>query len=163
MEELITGDIFVARPTAQTLVAWNPFWDCVDILFHFQNSDVTDGDEELTEWRLYWVAGIALLRTIGHVLVKVDSKTSQHHARAIDDLWQQFKSDRESNRIFWKFIEKERNNILKTYSFGARLSNDDHDGYYVATEEGEDAFQKFREAVYWWRHQLTSIENKLHK
>ena len=111
----ITGDIFVRRIPRQTLKAWGPFSDCVTILFQFQNSDVTDGDQELPERRLYWVAGIALLRTVGHVLAKVDAKTSETHAQAIQNLWKGFRSDREDSLIFCEFIEKERNNLLKTY------------------------------------------------
>lgn len=158
LADIITGDIFVYSPPKQSLKAWEPFWDCVGILFNFQNSDVADGDEELPEWRLYWVAGIALLRTVGHVLAKVDSQSSLKHSRAISDLWDQLRGDRGSHRIFWDFIEKERNNLLKTYEFGAQLSKDE-DGYYVATSDGDDAFQLFRYAVYWWRKQLTDLED----
>ncbi len=163
MDDFITGDIFILRPPKQTLKGWQPFWDCVAILFQFENSDVADGDEELPEWRMYWVAGIALLRTIGHVLAKVDSQTSAKHSQEIDDLWTRLKSDREASWIFWEFIEKERNNLLKTYSFGARIEWDE-DGYCcVISEDGEDAFQLFRQAVYWWRHQLMELEDNLSK
>lgn len=157
MDSYITGDIFVRSPPKQTLEAWVPFWDCVAILFEFQNSDV---DEEHTEWRIYWVAGIALLRTIGHVLAKADTLTSPKHKAEIEALWARWKSDLEANSVFWNFIEKERNNLLKTYSFGAELAKDD-EGYFVKYKGGEDAFQLFREAVYWWRHQLMALEERL--
>jgi len=160
MIDYVTGDIFTRSPPRQTLKGWDPFWDCVDILFHFQNSDVADGDEELPEWRLYWVAGIALLRTIGHVLAKVDAKSSAQHSQAIDNLWRRFNADREGSWIFWEFIEKERNNLLKTYSFGAQLAPDE-DGYRVEFADGQDAFQLFRQAIYWWRHQLMELEDTL--
>lgn len=146
----------------QTLKGWEPFWDCVGILFHFQNSDVTDGNEELPEWRLYWVAGVALLRTIGHVLAKADAKSSPNHTQEIDNLWSRLRSDRESSWIFWDFIEKERNNLLKTYSFGARLAHDEK-GAYIEFGDGDDAFQLYRQAVYWWRHQLMELEATLSK
>jgi hypothetical protein len=150
----VTGDIFVFSPPRQTLKAWSPFWDCVAILFEFQNSEV---DEEHSEWRLSWVAGIALLRTIGHVLAKADAATSLRHGTEIDRLWEDWKSDRTQSSIFWDFVEKERNNLLKTYTFGARLARNT-EGYYVEFEDGEDAFQLFRQAVYWWRHQLMTLE-----
>jgi hypothetical protein len=157
-ETLITGDIFVFSPPRQTLLAWQPYADCVGILFSFQNSDTFDGDDELPEWRISWVAGVALLRTIGHVLSKVDAKTSERHRDAINGLWAELKFDRDANRIFWNFIEKERNSILKTYQFGAR-PNHDEDGHYISMEDDRDAFQLFREAVYWWRLQLIKIED----
>ena len=153
----VTGDIFTLSPPRQTLKAWIPFWDCVTILFEFQNSDV---DEEHSEWRLLWVAGVALLRTIGHVLAKADATTSSRHKTEIDQLWATWKSDRAQYAIFWEFVEGERNNLLKTYTFGARLAQDSK-GYYVEFEDGEDAFQLFRQAVYWWRHQLMALEATL--
>ncbi|WP_037382643.1 hypothetical protein [Sinorhizobium americanum] len=157
MHEYVTGDIFTSRPPKQSLRAWEPFWDCVGILFQLQHLELVDGDEELPDWKLPWIAGIALLRTIGHVLAKVDANKSRDHSREIEHFWRALKSDRESSRIFWDFIENERNNLLKTYTFGARLVRDE-DGSYVEFNDGSDAFQTFRQAVYWWRYQLSLIE-----
>ena len=50
--------------------------------------------------------------------------------------------------------------FFKTYTFGAKLSVDE-DGYYIEFSDGQDAFQLFREAVYWWRHQLELLEEEL--
>lgn len=157
----VTGDIFVQSPPQQTLKAWSPLWDCVSILFWFQSSDVADGEEELPEWRIYWIAGLALLRTVGHVLAKVDAKMSPKHAEAIGALWKGFQADRDCSAIFWNFIERERNNLLKTYSFGAKLAWDEDQYAYVEFERGLDAFELFREAIYWWRHHLMALEHKL--
>ncbi|MFE1600602.1 hypothetical protein [Methylobacterium sp. ID0610] len=157
---IIRGNIFTHEPQNQTLKAWEPFWNCVGILFHFQNSDVEDCGEDLPEWRLYWVSGITLLRTIGHVLAKVDALTSGEHAAVISKWWKYISENPEEARIFWDFIERERNNLVKTYAFGAKLSHNEK-GYYVSFENGEDAFQLFREAVYWWRQELTNIENSI--
>jgi hypothetical protein len=153
----ITGDIFVFSPPKRTLKAWEPLRDCIDILFEFQNSDI---DEERTEWKLYWVAGVALLRAIGHVLAKSDSLASPKHKAEVDRIWAEWKADPQANGIFWDFIEEERNNILKTYTLGAQLARDER-GYYVAYRGNEDALQLFREAVYWWRHQLIHLETRL--
>ncbi|GBQ09045.1 hypothetical protein [Acetobacter cerevisiae] len=161
MQDYVTGDIFTFNPPQQTLAAWKPFWDCVTILFQFQNSDVDDGGEELKEWRLFWVAGLALLRTVGHVLDKVDAKKTSPHGKVIFERWKQWKNDKEQAEIFWNFIEKERNSLLKTYSFGARFVNDP-EGAYIEFEDGSDAFQLYRQAVYWWRKQLIEIEQSIH-
>jgi len=160
MASFVTGDIFTRTSPDQTLKAWEPFWDCVGILFHFQNSDIVDGDEELPEWRLHWVSGLALLRTVGHVLAKVDARDSPAHGEAVNGLWSKLKADKQSAAIFWEFIEEERNNLLKTYTFGAKLSSD-ADGYFIEFADGQDAFQLFREAVYWWRHHLELLEKEL--
>lgn len=153
----VTEDIFVLTPPKQTLKAWEPLWDCISILFEFQNSDV---DEERTEWKLYWIAGIALLRTIGHVLIKSDALISAKHKTEIGRLWAEWKADRQQNSIFWNFIENERNNVLKTYTIGAHLVKDEQ-GYYVAYMDDDDAFHLFRQAVYWSRHQLMELETRL--
>lgn len=58
-------------------------------------------------------------------------------------------------------MERERNNLLKTYSFGARLAWDEDEFPYVEFEDGQDAFERFREAVYWWRHHLMALELEL--
>jgi hypothetical protein len=63
------------------------------------------------------VACVALLRAVGHVLDKVDSKRSPAHKRLISSLWSDLTSDRLSYPIFWDFIASERNSILKEYKF----------------------------------------------
>jgi hypothetical protein len=167
MKSYVTGDMFVMKPPKQTLKAWQPYSDCVSILFSLNHTDVVDGDEELPDWRIYWVAGIALLRAVGHVLAKSDALTSDKHRNEINKLWKRWREDPDDNIIFHNFIEKERNNILKTYTFGAVLSkiyghdSGDDSKYIVTYSDGEDAFEMFREAVYWWRHQLMVLEDQL--
>jgi hypothetical protein len=112
------SDIFVKKPPKITLDAWTPYSECVSILFELQNSDL---DDDHPEWRISWIAGIALLRAIGHVLDKVDSIKSAKHKKAIARLWSSWKSDKSTNWIFWDFIEQERNNILKIFKFGVEI------------------------------------------
>src|SRR3990170_5538825 len=114
------SDIFTRVPPEQTLAAWRPFWATVSILFELQNSDI---DDEHPEWRFSWIAGVALLRTIGHVLDKVDAKVSQRHENAIRSTWNGWKNDRTTHWIFWEFVEDERNNVLKSYTFGVTLDD----------------------------------------
>lgn len=157
LRDLVTGDIFVLTPPKKSLKAWQPLDDCVVILFEFQNMDV---DDEHTEWRILWVAGIALLRAIGHVLAKSDMMTSGKHKLEIDRLWHRWKAHPDDSAIFWEFVEEERNNLLKTYEFGAALAHDEN-GFYVRYGNGENAFDLFRAAVYWWRHQLMLLEDRI--
>ena len=120
MDSFITGDIFTRTPPVQTLKAWAPYLDCVEILLQFQHFDIVDGDDELREWRLYWVSGVALLRTVGHVLAKVDALSSPAHSAAVDGLWATLKADKQPSSIFWSFIEKERNNLLQNIHFWSK-------------------------------------------
>jgi|SRR5665213_1043634 len=69
-------------------------------------------------FRISWVAIITLLRTVGHVLRKVDSQLSKDHKVVIDNHWQALNSSKPEPKIFWGFIEQERNNVLKQYKFG---------------------------------------------
>jgi hypothetical protein len=158
LKSWITGDIFTAPLPEITLEAWEPWGDTRLILFELQNSDI---DEEHYEWRLHWVAGVALLRTVGHVLRNVDALTSSKHRRSIDKAWTDWQQNKDDNWIFFDFIEKERNNILKEYSFGAALpaAMDGRTLAYGSTEF--DATELFREAVYWWRTQLLAFEAQL--
>ena len=101
------------------------------------------------------------MRAIGHVLHKVDAETNQRHQLVISQFWTKLKSDIDGNRIFFDFIEKERNNIIKEFSFGATLPPAEdgrllaHDGTHL------DGAQLYREAVYWWRAQLDHLEAQL--
>jgi len=128
-----------------------PYMDCVCVNFELQNSDI---DHEHPEWRMHWVFGVVMLRTVGHVLAKVDSRKSGAHKRLIQDFWNRWKADRAENWVFWEFIEDERNNILKAYEFGVEI--DEHGLWHARL--GEDGVQLLRESTYWWRLQLESIE-----
>jgi hypothetical protein len=73
-------------------------------------------------WRTRWVALVALLRAVGHVLSSVDSDRDARTKDAIDSAWNQLRRSRPEPRIFWDFIQDERNNVLKAYRFGAGLN-----------------------------------------
>ena len=154
----ITGDIFVSSEALVTLNAWEPFDFTVGILFELQNSDI---DDEHPEWRTHWIAGVAALRIIGHVLHKIDGLRSPRHKELIDAAWSRWSSDKDANWIFFDFIEKERNNILKEFSFGAKLPGISDERLLAYGTTDHDAAQLFREAVYWWRAQLRDLERSL--
>jgi hypothetical protein len=127
------------------------------VLFELQNSDI---DDEHPEWRRSWIAGVAMLRATGHVLQKVDASTSPRHKSVVDEAWMDWSLNKNENWIFFEFIEKERNNILKTFSFGAQLPASEDRRMLAYGNTDLDGAQLFREAVYWWRHQLRIIESK---
>jgi|SRR3954454_6492894 hypothetical protein len=154
-----SGDIFV-RSITITLHAWEP-WDFArNVLFEIQNSDI---DDEHPEWRMHWFSGVVALRAVGHVLNKVDASRSAAHRHVIDAWWVNVRSDDVENWIFHEFIERERNNILKEFSFGASLPPTE-DGRLLAYDGSHrDGAQLFREAIYWWRGQLEFLEDKLRR
>jgi hypothetical protein len=71
-------------------------------------------------WRTRWVAAVALLRTVGHVLDKVDGERNPELRAAITSAYAELKQTRPEPKIFWEFIEEERNNVLKIYQFGVQ-------------------------------------------
>ena len=73
-----------------------------------------DKASSVEDFRVLWVAELALLRTIGHVLHKVDRDRTKLRD-AIDCAWSRWNSDRAAYQLFWVFIEEERNVILKQY------------------------------------------------
>jgi len=67
------------------------------------------------EFRVRWVAAVTLLRAVGHVLRKVDGESSPRAKEAVRHAWERLPKD----DPLWRFIDDERNNVLKEYGFGA--------------------------------------------
>ena len=148
------SDLFVRESCPQTLAAWKPYYDCVGANFEFQNSDI---GIEFPEWRKKWIFAVVMLRTIGHVLKNVDSKKSNKIKLIIDENWNRWAKNKKDNWIFWEFILKERNNILKSYQIGIS----EHEDFIWHNEIEMDGIHIIREATYWWRAQLELIEQQL--
>lgn len=135
-------------------------------------------------WRTRWVAVVTLLRMVGHVLDKVDGARAPRLRSAIDAAYQELKAKRPEPLIFWEFIDKERNNLLKTYEFGVQQnvilrpggvwlnlrtgeSGADPSGpttYEDLVREGLFAGQDPRavvaEAIEWWKDYLRDVEDR---
>jgi len=136
---------------------------------------VLEDESDTVRFRLFWVAGVVLLRAVGHVLHKVDRDRSPAIKLQIDQAYEKWKGDRETNAIFWEFIDDERNRMLKEYEIGflsgpinvlvqpsGEIATLDHnlfcpiaDGRY----SGEDSRDVMAEGIAWWEKQLSAIEN----
>lgn len=79
--------------------------------------DMLEHEEDEQRWRVLWAGAVTLLRTVGHALHKVDGADNRVR-RAADAAWSRWKRDRSKHAVFWEFIEKERNNVLKEYRLG---------------------------------------------
>ena len=75
-----------------------------------------EDETDLRRWRIHWVAALALVRAVGHVLDKVDGKNPSIKAIA-QGAYAEWKSDAPEHEIFREFVERERNMILKEYEF----------------------------------------------
>jgi len=151
-------DVYVRQVNRMSLHAWEPYIFAVSLLFNFQHVEC---DEDHPEWRIYWFSGVVVLRSIGHVLHRVDSQVSARHRLIIDKFWTDINSSKDENWIFFDFIDRERNNILKEFSFGAQLPSEEDGRILSYNGTHHDGAELFSEAVYWWRAQLEFIEEEL--
>lgn len=134
--------------------------------------ELLEDETDDTKFRILWVAGIALARAVGHILDKIDSRQDDNARRVISNAYEKWKRDREGNRIFWNFIEDERNRVLKEYEMGflsgpIRVAAS---GQFFTLDEnlfcpisdgafkGEDCRDVLKEAIVWWERQLQTIE-----
>jgi hypothetical protein len=145
-----------------------------------------EDETDLRRWRVHWVAAIALVRAVGHVLAKVDGK-AQALGSASRAAYARWTSDAPEHEIFREFIEKERNTILKEYEFNLHPEEQVQiavpvtlqrvsDGMIVEAatvfaideniyrpfldgfREGDDARDVLLEAIVWWETELAAIE-----
>ena len=121
------------------------------------------------EWRIRWVAAVALLRTVGYVLRKVDAATDPLLKSVIDAAWDQLSATKPQPTIFWAFIEEERNNVLKEYRLSAGQGTTVRPGtgptlYEYAMSSGpyagRDQRAVLQEAIDWWGSYLAAIERE---
>jgi hypothetical protein len=156
------------RKSKDSLVAWDVLKDCEQALEMLQKEDSFD------KFRVIWVAAMAQVRAVGHVLHKVDGGRNPKLKKIIEDAFSDWKRNKGENVIFWDFIENERNSVLKQYEFGFLFgpigvivpAEDEFvelyeglfcpilEGYY----EGEDCRDVLTEAIKWWIFQLNKID-----
>jgi hypothetical protein len=148
--------------------------------------DLLETEEDLRVWRIHWVASLALIRAVGHVLHKVDS-SKQKWKGSIKSAYCKWTSEDPEHEIFREFINKERNNILKEYQFNFH-PNDEVEVLVTLTgvnpitgataeipqlfpignniyrpildgyREGDDARDVYTEAIDWWEVELSGLE-----
>ncbi len=124
------------------------------------------------ELRLHLVAGIALARAVGHVLRNVDSRENPAVAEANAAAFESWKANRTNNAIYWDFILRERNLVLKQYDLNwvddpvplvasGKVFVLDECLYCPIESEsfaGEDFRDMLQQAISWWESQLDAIE-----
>ena len=149
--------------------------------------EMLEDERDEQRWRVLWIGAMALLRAVGHVLLKVDGEIPRQRA-VINAAYRRWKDNgRPEHSVFRHFIEKERNNILKEYRLnvvdsgevGVAVVAGDPDAGCVTDKTpfgldenlfrpvtgsfgaGEDARDVYREAVEWWDTELSSLEMEL--
>lgn len=94
--------------------------DCEQALQELKECDIDLEKEIGSMRRRRWMAVVALLRAVGHVLRNVDRESSPTLAKIIDAEWNAVKETRPDPTILWGFIENERNTVLKEYKFRSK-------------------------------------------
>jgi len=126
-------------------------------------------------FRLFWLAAVSALRSVGHVLYKVDAASSPAFGQAVNAAYRRWQQDREANKIFWLFIDDERNSVLKQADPGVYpLPNEvaiepglvyelDFDIFAPMIRgpwKGEDCRDVVAKAIKWWRCELSRVQNE---
>jgi hypothetical protein len=130
--------------------------------------------QSIAVYRAYHIALVSLLRSIGHVLQKVDADT-QAKADWLKQVWQSWREE----AIFKRFIEPNRNWLLKEYrgalemrdpavtstvfmvdpsARGSVTNAIDLDVNALKTVDGKLLLASFREAVRFWQKHLEEAE-----
>jgi hypothetical protein len=143
--------------------------------------ELLESDTNESDFRIHLVAAVALVRAVGHVLHKVDGASNPEIKLVVERTFKSWKVDRASNEIFWSFIEEERNNILKQYTFNYLPESVGVLVVDSATDDllyedflddllfkplidgpfsGEDIRDMLEQAIRWWEAQLTAIDNE---
>ena len=136
------------------------------------------------KWRIRWASSVVLLRAVGHVLKKVDAARDPTLGQVIHQEWMRLNASKPEPLIFWKFIEEERNNILKEYKIvagqgvtirpgsmhlnltaGNRTSESNLPTLYHYTINsgpfaGRDQREVLHEAIEWWQKFLDRIDTE---
>ena len=154
--------------------------DCYHALNLLENEE----NEDL--WRVHWAGALALLRAVGNVLKQVDAKTDPRIAAAEKEQFKKWKQDDRDSDMFFEFIKKDRDLLLKEYEFNVHpldtssilittklrdqngnifehnevheLDGNIYRPILSGPKEGDDARDAYKEALEWWGHQLDEID-----
>ncbi|MEO7603041.1 MAG: hypothetical protein ABIS39_07250 [Sphingomicrobium sp.] len=142
-----------------------------------------EDERDTLKWNVHWVGAIALIRMVGHALLQEKERFGEKLPRA----WADWNSENSEHRVFREFIKLERDTLLKeaqssihpsgiipliTQDLFIRFTKDETgniDQLEILEENifrprldgfmaGEDARGIYRQALNWWRAQLSKLE-----
>lgn len=136
--------------------------------------DMMEEEENPDRFRVVWIGGLALLRSVGHCLKNIDC-VNEPQRSILSECWQEWKDE----PIFSEFIVRSRNLALKEYKvlaeegvFGpVHIVGNCEELYEIPSflfrqitdgfGEGEDSRDIFEEAIKWWEVKLNDLERCL--
>jgi hypothetical protein len=151
----------------QEFVARKVWGDAQEAISRLQSRENND---PLSNWRPDFIAAVALLRAIGHVLDKVDGERDKEMRRRIDERWEGMKQD-----PIFRWIEDSRNDALKAYEIpieqvritewsGPAKSPEDADdakdtSMLFLKDNSQPALDHLWTAWKWWGEALAAIKH----
>lgn len=138
--------------------------DCRETL-----ADFTDGLQG-GRWRRHWILCLALIRCVGNVLKEVDGASDKTLKRFIDAEYKELEKREPESKIYWEFIKKERDLILKEYRTSAGqgvtidLGENKTTYHYVINKgvfKGRDQRKLLKEAISFWEQHIAKIKRNL--
>ena len=137
-------------------------------------------------WRVHWFAAVALIRTVGDVLDKVDGLNPKYNG-PVKSAYKAWQVDRQGAKIFWEFIKDQRDKLIHEYDSDAHptdrvslsvemnllevgdgLGRKHHEIFELDENiyrpmlagpwEGDDARDVLAEAIEWWKVELDKID-----
>lgn len=149
------------RSRVDALAARRVLRDC------YRSSGELSKAEDGASWRMRWLTTVTLLRVVGHVLDKIDSKRSPFIKQSIKNAWKRWHDNKINNFIFFNFIDQERNFILKEYNIDRILvyplmenkaHSISHPMLFGTRIVGQ--FELVNESIKWWEEELSLIEKE---
>jgi hypothetical protein len=79
------------------------------------------GNPTYSAWKIEWAGICALLKTSVHLMREKDARSClpEHLKSELRRAWNELRKHKERYPLFWEFIDRERNNIIKEYEFSA--------------------------------------------
>ncbi|MBS9721750.1 hypothetical protein JYU29_13755 [Tianweitania sp. BSSL-BM11] len=118
------------------------------------------------EIRIQWITCLTLARAVGHVLKNKDVLRSEWLRNAIEKNFNKIKEDEFHNLIYWEFINKERNLLLKEYGSALSLDNPEYKGgehsevrHLLIGDRSYSPTEALKAAACWWQHHISEVES----
>lgn len=128
MTDLLVHRRKLVLPIKSFLYSHRALQDCKFAIDDLKNADRI----VLSNWRTTWAGICSLLKASIHLMGTRDCRacfptTLRDSLKAA---WQELGRDKVAYPLFWQFINRERNNILKQYDFSAYAALIKEDGTY---------------------------------
>jgi hypothetical protein len=92
---------------------------CQDCRYGLQR--LKEGEITYSAWKIEWAGICALLKTSIHLMHAKDAKSCLPEVLRTElrNAWNDLLNNKDKHPLFWEFIHRERNNIVKEYEFSA--------------------------------------------